>query len=308
MRTNTNTQTRFAKLISSFALAAPLLAGCGSPVVNPSVALVDRTVKPLSLGDFLEVNGTYGADCIDRSGSWSVGIGGFSGLTNPALSVIKNDSGCKLWASSVRVGSLGGSVLYAPAANLALAADYAAQAHPFAPSQSAPTAFYGNLRVQPDLSFGSDFTVDLVYSEDPRWASAGVVANYGVQSAGLQTGGVSAPDYSIDLTSFVMQVDANKIVQSTSGGGVLMAMNTLCQTFIVSANDLGAAPSFAAVDAEFQTLPAQTLAPSNPEIAADSFFLTGANLAMPQIRTLILANTVAGTTSYEVFRITFSAP
>ena len=304
----TNNQTRFAKLISSFALVAPLLVGCGSQTVNPSVALVDRTVKPLSLGDFLEVNGTYGPDCIDRSGSWSIGIGGFNGLTNPALSVIKNDGGCQLWASSIRIGSLGGSNLYAPAANQALSADYAVRAYPFAPSPSAPTAFYGNLRIQPDLSFGSDFTVDVVYSEDPRWASAGVIANYGVQSAGLRTGGVDAPDYAIDLTSFVLQVDANKVVQSTGGGGVLIAMNTPCQTFIVSTRDLGGAPSFAEVDAEFQTLPAQSLANGNPLIASDSFLLTGANLATPQVRTVILANTVAGTTSYEVFRITFTAP
>lgn len=304
----TYNQTRFVKIISSFALVAPLLAGCGAQTVNPSVALVDRTVKPLSLGDFLEVNGTYGAACIDRSGSWSVGIGGFSGLTNPALSVIKNDSGCQLWASSIRIGSLGGSTLYASAGNLAIGADYAAQAYPFAPAPSAPTAFYGNLRIQPDLSFGSDFTVDMVYSEDPRWASAGVVADYGVQSASFRTGAVDAPDYAIDLSSFVLQVDANKIVQSTGGGGVLVAMNTPCQTFIVSTRDLGGAPSFAEVDAEFQMLPAQSLASGNPLIAADSFLLSGANLSMPQIRTVILANTVAGTTSYEVFRIAFSAP
>lgn len=304
----TNKHLFIAKLASSLSLVVPLLAGCGPQSVTPSVALVDRTTKPLSLGSFLEVNGVYGNDCVDRSGGWSVSIGSFSTPTNPALSVVRHDTGCQLLASSIRLGSLSGSTLYATAVPVTLGSDYASRASAFAASASAPTAFYANLRIKPDLSFANDFSIDMLYSEDPNWASAGAVASFGVQSAIAAAGPVPAPDYAIDMTGVAIQVDANRVVQSIGGSAVLSTMNISGQTFVVSTRDLGGAPSYSEVDAEYQAAPATSLVGSNPVLAADSFLLSGANLSQAQVRTLIIANTESGTASYEVFRVTFSGP
>ena len=234
---------RFVQVLSSLSLALPLLVGCGSPDVHPTVILTDHSTKALSLGSFMEINGAYGTGCTNRTGSWSVGIGGFTGLTNPALSVIRNDLGCSLSASSVRIGSGLSGQLYSPAAALALGASFASSGSAFNQMMSDPVAFYGNLRIQPDLSFANDFILGMVYSEDPNLVSASQLADYAVQSATATADGVSAPDYSVDVTGLSMQVDVNKIVQTTGGNAVLTAGTIAGQSFVVSSNDLGASPS-----------------------------------------------------------------
>jgi hypothetical protein len=305
---NTNSRLSFVNALSSLALALPMLIGCGSPDVHPSITLIDRTTHPLNVGAFLEVMGSYGSGCTNRSGSWSVGIGGYTGLSNAPLSVVRNDTGCALTATSLRLGTLGANSLYFPPAGFSLGGSYAGSASAFAMNVGDPVAFYGNFQVLPDLSFANDFNIDLLYSEDPNLASASAVANYAVQSATASSGAVAAPDYALDMTGFTMQVDVNKIVQSTGGNAALTLMNTAAQTYVLSTNDLGATPTYAQVDAEFQAGSAQALSGMNPMLTAATFALSGANLSSPRIRTLLLANTQSGTPSYEAFRIAFSAP
>lgn len=299
---------RFAKILSSLSLTLPLLAGCGESTVHPSVALVDRTTNALSLGSFMEVNGVYGPGCTNRTGSWSASLGGVGLLTNPALTVIQHDAGCALSASSVRFGSAVNNHLYSPAVSLALNAAFASSGSPFVATIGDPAAFYGNLRIQPDLTFGSDFAIDMVYSEDPKLVTASMIATFAVQSATATAGVVNAPDYTIDMTGFVMQVDVNRIVQYTGGSGALTDMNTTGQSYVVSTADLGAAPSYGSVDAAFQGGTQFSLSGMNPTIAAANFNLDGTNLSAGATRTLIIANMVSGTTSYEVFHVGFSVP
>lgn len=304
----TSYQNLFTNVVSSLLLTVPMLAGCGEQTVRPTVSLVDRTTKALSLGTFLEVNGDYGAGCTNRSGSWSVGLGAFNNPTNPPLTVVKNDTSCTLSASSVRIGAVTSNSLYSPASSIQLGTLFASNGSAFAAAMGDPVAFYGNLRVTPDLSFNTDFVIDMVYSEDPSLVSASKLANYAVQSASASAGAVSPPDYSLDLTGLNLQVDANKIVQSASGSATLNDVSVSGQSYVASTNDLGATPSYAAVDAEFQAGMASAITGNNPMLAASLFSLGGANLSSGLLRTLIVASDVAGTRSYEVFRITFNAP
>lgn len=298
----------FVKSLSTLSLALPLLVGCGAPTVNPAVELVDRSTKALSLGSFLEVNGLFGTGCTSRTGSWSVGIGGFSALTNPPLTVIANDTGCGLSVTSVRVGSSLASNLFVPAAAIPLGAYFASSGSPFVQTSGSPVDFYGNLKIQPDISFATDFSISLIYSEDPNLVAASAIANSAVQSATAGAGAVDSPDYTLDVAGITMQVDANKVVHNVGGSAVLSAMNTMGQTFIVSNTDFGAAPTYAMLDTEFQAGTQLSLNGTNPMLAAADFALVGASLVAPQVRTMIVANTVAGTRSYEAFRIVFSAP
>ena len=109
---------RLVQFLSSLSLplvlSGPALPGCGGQVVHPAVNLVDRTTAALSLGSFMEINGSFGAGCTSRSGAWSVGINGFAALTNPALSVLQGDSGCILDVASARIGTPATNSLYAP--------------------------------------------------------------------------------------------------------------------------------------------------------------------------------------------------
>ena len=57
--------------------AGSILAGaCGGGqeplMAQGSALLLDATSSPLSVGNLHSINGTYGQNCTDRSGSWSL--------------------------------------------------------------------------------------------------------------------------------------------------------------------------------------------------------------------------------------------
>jgi hypothetical protein len=305
---NSRYNRRIGSHLASLLLALPLAAGCGDASVQPSVSILDKTTKALTIGSFLEISGTYGGSCVARSGSWSVGVNGFSQLSNSPLSVVRNDAGCALTATSVHVGAMSSSTTYVANGVIPLGASFLGSAVPFSTAAGGMASFYGNLRIQPDLSFSSDFVINLLYSDDPNVVSASAVADYAVQSASATAGAVAAPDYTIDVTGISFQVDSAKIAQSASGSAALTFVNVTGQSFVVSPADLGSAPTYAAVAGEFQAGAPQALVGPNPSVAAAAFGLSQLDLSTPQVRTLIVANTENGTSSYEVFRITFSAP
>lgn len=312
MRTS-STRRRFATLLSSLALSLPLLSGCSDQTVRPAVNLVDRTTKALSVGAFLEINGLYGAGCTNRSGAWSVGIDGFTALTNPALSVLVGDSGCILSIASVRLGALGESSLYVAAEPFPLWAGYGQLSRAFSLNAGAEVAFYANLRIEPDLTFSSNFTIDMAYSQDPRRVTGSIIASYYIEpvvGVAASAGAVSPPDYAIDMTGLDVQVDGQKNVRSATGSAALIAAAVQGQTYVVTTADLGPAPSFAAVDGAFAGGAQQSLGVLGQSILipASAFGLDGVSLSSPVIRTLIVANEQAGIRSYEVFALTISAP
>lgn len=305
---NTHFSRPLGKFLGSLALALPFAMGCGDASVLPRVNLIDKTTQPLSLGSFLEINGQYGSGCTSRTGNWSIGMGGFSQLTNTALTVVKNDIGCSLSASSLRVGASMSNSLYLPPSAVSLGSSYLSSAVSFATLAGGTPDFYGNLRIQPDLSFASDFTLNVVYSDDPSLLTSSAIATYSVQSATATSGSVAAPDYSLDMSTLLFQVDAGKVVQSVSGTASLTSVTIAAQHFVVSTTDLGTSPSFADVDAEYRSGTAVSLSGTDPTISYTYFGLGAVDLTTSAVRTLILANTSNGTTSYEVFQVTFNAP
>ena len=66
--------TRTVVTASTFALALSAV-GCGNDDMNPDIVLIDRTTSALSFGTLNALNGSYGAGCIGKSGSWSSPIG-----------------------------------------------------------------------------------------------------------------------------------------------------------------------------------------------------------------------------------------
>jgi len=290
------------------AVCCSLHTGCASQEVKPGIDPIDQIRGALSLGSLLEVNGTYGGSCLQRSGSWSVGVGGFSNLTNSALSVIKNDTSCSLSMSSLRFGTVPSNTLYSPASALSLGSSYAGNGSAIKDNPGNPVAVYVNGRITPDLSFSSNFTIQLVYSDDPSLATGSKSASYGIAQSTVSGGTVTPPDYTLSLTNLAIEVDAGDVVLSTSGTGDLTDVVTTGQLYAITSTSLGASPTLAEVDADFAGATQYAISGANPSIPAARFNLVGADLTSGVTRNLIVQNLQSGTASYERFLITFNKP
>jgi hypothetical protein len=120
-----------------------------------------------------------------------------------------------------------------------------------------------------------------------------------VSSADSGTNQVSAPNYGLDFSGYVVKEDINHVVQSTTSAVKVMAGSHLGESYLVDTRqDLGW--SFAAVDAAYT---AGAPAPLGATIA--EFGLAGTTL--PTLRNVIILHTQNGVRSYQVLRVTFNA-
>lgn len=293
-------------LSSLIAIAATSVAAC-SPAsreesVEPRVELVDRTSQALSSGLLKWANGTYGAGCTNRMGSWSVHIGAdTSVMTNPALSVLMNDTGCVLTLTGLEADDT-----YVGTPSIAMGTTYAATASSFAPvvdSGPGPLTFYANAKLD-SVSFASNFAMTILFSNSAASASACPPASstFASVSATASESQVVAPDYTVGLSGVTIQTDVNDVVQSATGSVTTTAIGQTGEFYVISTNQsLGS--TFAAMDAEYALGTPAAVAAS---IAVSDFALVGETL--PKIRNLILTHTVSGVTAYRVIQITFNAP
>jgi hypothetical protein len=150
----------FLLLASLFVITAPL--ACAEEVLPESVGanatLAAQTTSALTVGSLAAINGTYGAGCIARTGSWSVRVSGVAALANAALSVVKNNTACVL-----TVTSLVADQTYVATPAIALTGAYQASASAFS---AGGVVFHGNAKLGA-TTFASDFVVTLLYSQDP---------------------------------------------------------------------------------------------------------------------------------------------
>jgi hypothetical protein len=162
-----------------------------------------------------------------------------------------------------------------------------------------PIAFYANAEISA-TDFATDFTVTILYSDDPRNASASNGATY-AQFAGVGTATqVPAPDYTADVSGMVVQVDALDDVATASGSIGLTAGSQTGEQYVVTGP---VDATFAAVDAAYS---GGTPVAVTTSIPAASFLTAGVSL--PTIRTVILSHTVSGVVAYETIQITFNHP
>jgi hypothetical protein len=294
--------------ITSLFIGHGMMAACGSggAQVDGSGTSINRTKQALSLGSAMEINGMYGPNCAQRSGEWSVGLIGFGLLTNSPLSVVMNDPNCKLLVTSMRFGSSQSNTLYAADAPIQLDANYQTAGSPFRKQVGDLPSLYANFRIQPDLSFSRDFSVQALYSDDPGSTALISNADFVVASGTALGGNVPAPDYSAFATGLHFQVDAGKIVQSVSGQMDLSLQQVYGQTYVIDST-LSDVSDYSLVDAAFLAGTPQTLAATDPNIPAAEFGLVGYQLQSPVQRNVIIANEVAGVRSYQIITISFSA-
>lgn len=290
------------------ALAIAAMPACGmSDDVAALPETTDRTTHALSLGDILELNGSYGAGCKNRSGDWSVPLISLSSQTNTSLSVLKNNSACVLTLKTVRIGvDEENAVLYDTGSNIALGADYKMAGSAFEESGTSAVKFYANARMEPDAGFANNFVLRFLFSNDPSAASASKNASFIIRTSSATTSAVSAPDYTASTAGLTLQTDADDIVESATGTVGLTDVSVTGDHYVVSTTDLSSSPSYADIDAAYLAGTESSLSGSNPTIPAADFALVSEDLSSPVLRSLIIAKTDNGNRAYEVITITFN--
>jgi len=283
-------------------VAISVLAACssssGDPAAHGKVVLVDRGSQALLASQLLSVNGTYGAGCRERTGDWSAAIAIGATRDFDELSVVLNDTTCVLTLTELHTMG-GGRIVAAPA--ITLTTSYQATPSSFL----VPVEFYANARLSA-VDFASDFVLNILYSDDPRLAAADVVASFAVAESSVTAAAVPAPNYTLDVTGLSVLTDVNDIIQSVTGSIGLTAGSVTGQRYVVL-NGSGLI-LYEDVDAAYLAAASSALMGSIPAADFAASLLTVDLTGAPTVRTLIIANTVEGVASYQVFAITFHEP
>jgi hypothetical protein len=291
------------KVITAVMGCVVVLGGCagGRGSVSGHGTALDQSTHALAGADLLSANGTYGASCQGHiSGShWSVEIAAGATLDYTALTVLQGDSACALTLTALRTS--GGLLTGSP--SITMTGSYQTTASAFG------SAVYANARLSA-TSFNSDFTVQIVYSDDPATANGNNTANYGVSTSSASASAVPSPDDTLDVTGITIQTNVSNVVPAVGGSAELTGVTTYGQTYVVVESSglttyaaldeayLAGTPAMLAFDATTHIAP----------IAASAFTMSAVDLSSPAIRTLIVANTANGLRSYEAFEITFNHP
>jgi hypothetical protein len=279
--------------LSMAALLAVAACSDSNDSARGGATAFDQTTSALLIGDLESANGTYGALCSHRAGNWSVEIKAGAPLDYPALTVLLNDTSCVLTLTSLHT-TLGGIIAAAPA--IVLTTSFT----PVASAFGAPVEFYANARLS-SVSFASDFVLDVLFSDDPNLATAVNTAQFIVVVATATAAAVPAPDYSLTAAGLLVRTDVNDVVQTVTGTADLTPGSVSGQTYVVA--DAANLFSYSAIEAAYLagTIKALVLA-----IPAVELTLVGQDLTVPEVRTLIVANTQNGFTSFQAFEITFN--
>ncbi len=256
--------------------------------VGGELVAVDRS-QALTLGEIETVDGTYGAGCDGRSGAWSMSI--LDTGTNPELTVALNDSDCVLTLTTINTGD--GSFSAVPS--------IAMDTNPSAPSAfGSPVQFYAVASVS-TLDFDEDFVVTVLYSDDAALLSESNTAGFAVVASSFAEGSVPAPDYTLSVDDIELLTDAGDIVVSGMGSAVFTEGDVGSIAYVIVAG--GGLETYAALETAYE---AGMEVPMTGTILWSDFGLLGADLTTPLVRTVIVANSDSGVTSYEAFEITFN--
>lgn len=288
---------REIKLVGAAMLTCALsLAGCAEAeedATNAQITLIDQRTDAILSSQIESINGTY-TSCTSRTGSWSLAVTGSPTLDNDPLSVIKGDTSCTLAISGIKTT---GDGLLAASSPIALGTSYGT-----ARSLGSPIKFFANAMLN-SVAFTSNFTLTLLFSDDPRTATGSNTASYAVVSATASATGVTAPNYTLDMSGVSVTTDLSKVTSSVTGNVALTAGSATGDAYVILTGSV--ADTYAAINTAYTGASSTTMATS---IAASSFLATSVNISSGAVRTLIIAKTTSGVTSYQKFTITFNPP
>jgi hypothetical protein len=152
--------------------------------MDVTAEVIGHTEQSLLASSVRSINGAYGAGCTTRSGPWSLRVAGADALTNPPLSVLRNNGACTLTISSL-VTSASETHMSTPA--FEVMTSYQASAVPF--KRTGVTTFLANAKVD-TTTFANNFVLTVIFSSDLTTSSATVPSTKAITAftkAELQT-------------------------------------------------------------------------------------------------------------------------
>lgn len=286
------------KIVGAALVAAALLVSCAETeddAVDPRITIIDQRTDALTSASINFITGTY-STCVARTGSWSLPVTGNPTLPNDLLTVAKNDTACTLTITDINVGGSGGTTVSA-SSPISLGTAYGT-----ARSFGSPIDFYANAMLSSVL-FDGPFTLTLLFSDDPRLATDTKTASYAVATATVSASSVPAPNYTLDLSGVVVTTDSGKVTESVTGNLALTPGANLGDDYVLVLGSV--VDTYAAIKTAYDA--GSKVAISTP-IAASSLLANGVNLTSNAVRTVIIAKTLSGVSSYQKFTITFQPP
>jgi hypothetical protein len=213
----------------------------------------------------------------------------------------------------VKAGLVSAPLSYKPTAPFLLAAAYATNGVAFQLNGAGATQAYANFKVLPDLSFNTDFAVQMIYSDDVSETDVSVTTSYAVSNASATAGITPAPNATLSIAALDIRVDALNIVKSASGTAILNAGTVLAENYAIDLDTLGTlgtSTAYAAIDAAFNSPSSTRVAVSSAShgIPVSALSLLGLDVTTPKKRNVLVANTESGVTSYQLFQISFFRP
>jgi hypothetical protein len=144
-----------------FAALAALVGapGCDAESDKDPVSPVAQVTGALT-ATLNAINGTYGAGCVARTGSWSLRVAGSVPLDNPALSVVRGNSAC-----SLTITEFVASRTFAALPPLTMTTVYQSTASELRFGVGNNENYYANAKLS-STSFTSDFVVTALVSLD----------------------------------------------------------------------------------------------------------------------------------------------
>lgn len=281
--------------------AALALASC-TPADEPAEAdegvVVGTAYYSLTSGAVQWLNGTY-TTCSERSGAWSTRVSGNGTMTNPALTVVKNDAACKLTITSIMADQL-----YTTASPILLTTAYAGSPSTFG---SGGSQFLGNAKLDV-AGFASDFQISFIYADTsaPPVKTSTVSAAYATVQATTVATTVAPSSYVLDTSGLRFQADLIKLIYGITGNAILVDGVVTGDRYAIEGGALSATPTFAQVQAAFDAAAQKVISGANPTIAASEFNVVSLSLlSSTAIRNVIVKRTIGGISAYQVFRVTF---
>ena len=280
---------------------------------NPSVMgnpdIVNRSSSALNAGLLQWANGTYSAECVSHtSTNWSLKITSDNvTMDHLVLAVVQNNTACVLTLTEL-VTNENTKTTYKATPSITLGAAYAGSASTFA--NGGVSVFYGDAMMAPS-DFSANFTVTILYSDNPGLTTGTVSEVYPSVTASSDTQNITAPNYSFDLNtgSLTVAVNTAYTVQSVAGTASLVAGSVTGNGYYVDLDTLAASPTFIQLHTAYQSASTTAIADTgNVGIAASAFGLSGVSLSSAVYRTIVIQRLVSGVDSYQTFRIAFSHP
>jgi len=282
----------------------------GNAFVTATTVLTDRVSNALTVTSVLAIEGSYGSACTERAGDWVIPFNGYQpGTGETPLTVVLNDVACTLSVTAVKVGPLDSVRRFEGDTPVLLSAAFPAAGVSFADDGGGTIAFFSTFRVTPDVSFGTNFIVEMIFSDDINQTDLDLNPTFVVSSSSGTVANVPAPNGTLSLAGLRVAVDANDIVVLSTGTAVLTQGTQAGESLVVDLGTLGAQPDFGALDVAFHLLGEPTpVVSATQSIDALAFSLVGLDITTPQQRSVIVAHSEQGVTSYQVFVITIRSP